>query len=122
LIIRGLCHPISRKELFSPYSRCKAGIKNVSALLTHLDKKHELTDMCCKELMRCFIYGLYPERIDIVLKTEDGITVNRLWDVKRRPVWAATISTTDITMLRYTPRCIRRYTRTWKHWDDCGVQ
>jgi hypothetical protein len=83
LIGRGLCHRICEKRLFCPYPRCKAEIKNVSALLTGLNKKYELADVCYKDLMRHFIQDLYPERIDIILKTGDGVTVDRPWDVKR---------------------------------------
>jgi hypothetical protein len=53
--------------------------------LTHLDKKNKLTDVCCNKLIRHFIYGLSPGRIDVILKTGDGPTVNRLWDVERCP-------------------------------------
>jgi hypothetical protein len=35
--------------------------------------------------MQNFIYGLYPGRIDLIMKTGDGITVNKLWDVERYP-------------------------------------
>jgi hypothetical protein len=51
LIVRGLCHRICRMDLFCPYPRCKAEMKNVSALLMHLDKRHELADVCCKDLI-----------------------------------------------------------------------
>jgi hypothetical protein len=51
LIVRGFCHRICKKDLFCPYSKCKARIKNVSALLTHLDKKHELANGYCKDFM-----------------------------------------------------------------------
>jgi hypothetical protein len=57
LIGRGLGHRICRKDLFGPYPKCKADIKNLLALSTHLDKKHELTDVHCRELMRYFIHG-----------------------------------------------------------------
>jgi hypothetical protein len=53
--------------------------------LTHLDKKYELIDMCCKDLIRHFIHDLYPGRIDIVLKKGDGVTVDRLWDMEKCP-------------------------------------
>jgi hypothetical protein len=53
--------------------------------LTHLDKKHELTDVFCRDFMRAFVHGLYPGRINVVLETGDGITVNRLWDVEKCP-------------------------------------
>jgi hypothetical protein len=85
LIVRGLCHRVCRKDLFGPYPRRKAEIKNISALLTHLDKKHELADVYCKDLMRHFTHDLYPGRIDIVLKTGDGVTVDKLWDVEKCP-------------------------------------
>jgi hypothetical protein len=85
LIVRGLCHRICRKDLFCPYAKCKAGIKNSSALLTHLTKKHELVDVWCKDLMPHFIHGLSPRRIDIVLKTRHGVTVNKLWDMEMCP-------------------------------------
>jgi hypothetical protein len=68
-----------------PDPRCKPEIKNISGLLPHLDKKHELTDVCCKDLMPHFIHGLCPGRTDIILKTGDGETANRLWDVERCP-------------------------------------
>jgi hypothetical protein len=35
--------------------------------------------------MRYFRYDQYPRRTDIVLKTGDGVKVNRLWDVERCP-------------------------------------
>jgi hypothetical protein len=85
LIVRRLCHRICKKDLFCPYPKCKAGIKNVSFLLTHLNKKHELADVCCKDLVRHFVHGIYPDRIDIVLKTGDGTTVDGLWGVQRCP-------------------------------------
>jgi hypothetical protein len=58
------------------------GTKNVFALLTHLDKKHELLDVCCKDFIGYFRHGLYPGRIDIVLKTGDRVTLNRLRQAK----------------------------------------
>jgi hypothetical protein len=100
----------------------KAEVKNVSALLKHLNKKHELTDLCCKDLMRYFIYGLCPGRIVIILKTRDGVTVARLWDVERALAWAESVSTADITTLRYRPRCTTRWMQTYKHWDVSGIQ
>jgi hypothetical protein len=78
LIVRGLCHRIYRNDLFCLYPKCKAGIKNISALLTYLNKKHELADVCCKDIMRHFIHDLYPGRIDIIPKTGNRVTVNRL--------------------------------------------
>jgi hypothetical protein len=53
--------------------------------LTYFHDKHELIDLYCRDLIRHFIYSLYPGRIDVVLKTGDGGTVNRLWDVERYP-------------------------------------
>jgi hypothetical protein len=85
LIVRGLCHRICRKDIFGLYSKCKAETKNISALLTHLDKKYELRHMRCKNLMRHFIPSPYPGRIDTVPKIGDGATVDRLWDVERCP-------------------------------------
>jgi hypothetical protein len=35
--------------------------------------------------MRYFIHSLYPRRADIFLKTGDGVTVNKLWDVEKYP-------------------------------------
>jgi hypothetical protein len=35
--------------------------------------------------MRHFIQSLYPGRIDVILKREDGVTINRLRDVERCP-------------------------------------
>jgi hypothetical protein len=66
-------------------SEVQSGDQRVSGLLRHLDKKHELTDVCCKDLMRHFIHGLYPGRINVVFKTGDRVTVSRLWDVERCP-------------------------------------
>jgi hypothetical protein len=80
-----LDHPICRKDTFRPYPKCKAEIKFVSVLLTHLDKKHELSHVCCKDRIRYFISGLHPGRIEVVPKTGDWITINRLWDVERCP-------------------------------------
>jgi hypothetical protein len=80
-----LCHRICRKDLFCPDPKGKAEIKDVSALLTHLNKKHELSNVYCKNLRRHFIHGIYPGRIHIVLKKRDGVTINRLWDVERCP-------------------------------------
>jgi hypothetical protein len=40
--------------------------------------------MCGKGLMRHFIHGRYPGRIDITLKIRDEVTVDKLWDVERR--------------------------------------
>jgi hypothetical protein len=67
-----LCHRIYKNDLFCPYPKCKAEIKNVSVLLAHFDKKHELADMCGKDLMRHFIFGQYLSRIDLIL--------NRRWN------------------------------------------
>jgi hypothetical protein len=62
---------------------CKAGVKNAFALLKHLDKNHELADVWCKDIVPHSRESLSPGRIDIVLKTGDGVTVNRLWDMER---------------------------------------
>jgi hypothetical protein len=85
LIVQGLCDRICRKDLFCPSPKCTAEIKSVSGLSAHLDRKHELSDVCCKDLMRCFIHGLDPGRINVILKTREGLTVNRLCDVARCP-------------------------------------
>jgi hypothetical protein len=78
LTVRGFCHRICRKHLFVLYPKCKAEIKSISVRLTHLHKKPELTDVCCKDLMRHFIHSLCPRRIDGILKTGDGVIVNDL--------------------------------------------
>jgi hypothetical protein len=51
LIARGLCHRICRKDLFCPDPKCKAEVNSISGLLKHPDKKHELNDVHCKELV-----------------------------------------------------------------------
>jgi hypothetical protein len=50
LILRGLCDRICRKDLFCPSPRCNAEIKNISALLMHLEIKHELAEVCRRDL------------------------------------------------------------------------
>jgi hypothetical protein len=85
LIVRGFCHRICGKDLFCPYPRCKAEVKSISGIFTHLDKKHELPDVYCKYLRRHVIQGLYPGKVDVFLKTRDGVTVDRLWNVERCP-------------------------------------
>jgi hypothetical protein len=78
-----MCDRTGRTDLFCLYLKGKSRIKSVSVLLMYLNKKHELADVYYTDPKRYFISGLYPGRINIVLKTGNGGTVDRLWDVER---------------------------------------
>jgi hypothetical protein len=60
LIVQGLCHRIYRSDLFCSDPKCQKKIKNKSDLLTHLNKKHDITGIYCKDLIRHLLEGLYP--------------------------------------------------------------
>jgi hypothetical protein len=88
LILQELCHQICRSDLFCSDPKCKKEIKSNPAFVTHLNKKHDVTDTCCKDLMRHFLEGLYPARLHIKLMTADGENADRQCDVERCPCLA----------------------------------
>jgi hypothetical protein len=90
--------------------------------LAHLGKKHELADVHCKDFMRHFIHGLSPKWIDIPMKTGDGVTVNRLWDVERYPCLGCDDFYNRRPNVEITPKSTRRCLGTWKHWHGSGIQ
>jgi hypothetical protein len=88
-IAQGLCRRLCRSDLFCSDPNCKKEIKNNASLLTHLNKKHDVTGRCCKNRMRHFWEGMYPEKIHIKLMTGDGERAGRQagrqWDVQSSP-------------------------------------
>jgi hypothetical protein len=85
LIAQRLWPRVCRLDLFCPDSGSQKKIKNKSDMLTHLSKKHDITGTCCKDLMRHFLEGLYPERINIMRMMGDEAIPDRQWDVERCP-------------------------------------
>jgi hypothetical protein len=85
LIASGSCRRICRKNLFCPFPSCRDEIKSNAGLLTHLNKKHDLSRTCCKDLMRKFLHGLAPREVHIKLRAGDGQVVDKPWDVERCP-------------------------------------
>jgi hypothetical protein len=68
-----------------PVPEAQSEDQRLSGLLMQLNNKHELNDVCCKELMRHFIHDRCPGKIDVVLKTGYGVTIDRSCDVKKCP-------------------------------------
>jgi hypothetical protein len=85
LMAQAKCERICRTELFCPFPNCHKAIRSNANLLTHLNRKHDLTNQCCKDLMHHFLFRLCPTEIYVTLRTPDGAAVDRRWDVERCP-------------------------------------
>jgi hypothetical protein len=77
LMTQGRCERICMTELFCPFPQCHEPIRSNGALLTHLNKKHDLTNKCCRDLMHHFLHRLCPTEVYVMLRKPDGVTVDR---------------------------------------------
>jgi hypothetical protein len=84
-IAQALCHRGCRSDLFCPDPGRQKKIKNNSDLRTHLNKLHDITGTCCKDLMRSFLEGVYPERMNIMLMIGDEDVADRQSDIDKYP-------------------------------------
>jgi L-rhamnose isomerase len=110
-----------RSDLFGPDPNCKKEIKINPGLLTHLNKKHDVTGRCCKDQMRHFWEDMYLEKIHTKLMTRDGECAGRQRHIESSPAWNVITSIKDMTVLRYTPKNARRCTGTCKRWGSFGA-
>jgi hypothetical protein len=77
LIAQGAWYRICRKDLLCPFTDCEDKINSTLGLLTHLNKKHDLTGLCCKDHMRHLLDRPCPRKIHTRLKAGDGEIATR---------------------------------------------
>jgi hypothetical protein len=120
LVAQARCERICRAGLFCPFQGCRKQLKSNADLLTNLNKKHDLEDRCCRDLMHHFLNRLCPANVYIVLRTHGSETVDRHWDVERRPLPDCGYFQKDMSVSRNTLEDTKFYPQISYLWDGSG--